>query len=334
MTSMQTPEIIIFHYRFSPFAKRITWYLTLRGIPYSECLQAPTMPRPDIQALGTQYRRIPIVSIGRDIYHDTRLILRKLEELFPDYPKISGASTEQRGIEKLLEIWTVDGLFLRAAQLLPLDLPLLGDKKFTSDREDYTGKSWERGNLEKGRPEAMAAFKGAFEILENGFLGDGRVWILGSEGPLLADIEAVWPFHWLTNLPGALPTHYISAQQFPKTFAWISRFDQATRLAAKNLSKPKVLSGVEVLEKVSASDFVEKDECVDSLDPTGLQKGQEVEVWPIDTGMSRRDRGFLVGLSTKEIVIESQTKEGVKVKIHTPRHGFRIRGVGGKGSRL
>lgn len=59
-----------------------------------------------------------------------------------------------------------------------------------------------------------------------------------------------------------------------------------------------------------------------------------MEVWPIDTGMNRRDRGVLVGLSTKEIVIESQTREGVKVKIHTPRHGFRIRGVGGKGSRL
>ncbi|THV44818.1 hypothetical protein BGAL_0573g00040 [Botrytis galanthina] len=286
------------------------------------------MPRPDIQGLGTQYRRIPIVSIGRDIYHDTRLILRKLEELFPEYRKISAASAEQRGIEKLLEMWTVDGLFLRAAQLLPLDLPLLGD------REDYTGKSWERENLEKGRPEALAAFKGAFEGLENGFLGDGRDWILGSEGPTLADIQAVWPFHWLTTLPGALPAPYISVQQFPKTFAWIARFDQATRLAAKTLPKPKVLSGAEVLEQVSASDFVEKDEGVDSLDPTGLLKGQEVEVWPIDTGMNRRDRGFLVGLSTKEIVIESQTREGVKVKIHTPRHGFRIRGVGGKGSRL
>ncbi|TGO36249.1 hypothetical protein BHYA_0131g00270 [Botrytis hyacinthi] len=288
------------------------------------------MPRPDIQALGTQYRRIPIVCIGRDIYHDTRLILRKLEGLYPSHPKISG----QMGIEKLLEIWTVDGLFLRAAQLLPLDLPLLGDKKFTSDREEYTGKSWERGSLEKGRPEALAAFKGAFEVLESGFLGDGRDWILGSEGPTLADIEAVWPFHWLTTLPGALPAPYISAQQFPKTYAWIARFEQAVRVAAKKLPTPTVLSGAEVLEQVSASDFVEGGACVDSLDPTGLQRGQEVEVWPIDTGMSRRDSGVLVGLSTKEIVIESRTTEGVMVRIHTPRHGFRIRGVGGMGSKL
>ncbi|CCD34750.1 putative glutathione s-transferase protein [Botrytis cinerea BcDW1] len=332
-SSTQRPEIIVFHYRFSPFAKRITWYLTLRGIPYSECLQPPTMPRPDIHALGTQYRRIPIVLIGRDIYHDTRLILQKLEDLYPERPKISGGAA-QSGIEKLLEMWTVDGLFARAAQLLPLDLPLLRDPKFTSDREDYTGRSWERESLEKGRPEALVAFKGAFEMVERGFLGDGREWILGGEGPSLADIEAIWPFHWLTTLPGALPPDYISAQQFPHTYAWISRFDQATRLAGKKIPKPVLLSGAEVLEKVSAADFVEGDECVDVQDPTGLQRGQEVEVWPIDTGMRRRDRGVLRGLSTREIVIESKTKGGVRVKIHTPRHGFRIRGVGGKSSRL
>lgn len=41
------------------------------------------MPRPDLTALGVGYRRIPVVAIGRDIYHDTRLVLRKLEVLFP-----------------------------------------------------------------------------------------------------------------------------------------------------------------------------------------------------------------------------------------------------------
>lgn len=66
---------------------------------------------------------------------------------------------------------------------------------------------------------------------------------------------------------------------------------------------------------------------VDVQDPTGLQKGQEVQVWPIDTGMNNKDKGRLVGLSSHEIVIESCTKDGVKVKIHTPRHGFRIRGA-------
>lgn len=31
------------------------------------------------------YRRIPVLSIGRDVYNDTRIIIAKLEELFPEY---------------------------------------------------------------------------------------------------------------------------------------------------------------------------------------------------------------------------------------------------------
>ncbi|KAB8295339.1 hypothetical protein EYC80_007240 [Monilinia laxa] len=331
-------EIILYHYHFSPFAKRIIWYLNLRGIPYSECLQAAVMPRPDVHALGTAYRRIPIVVLGRHVYNDTRLILRKLERLYPEYPQISAASPDQMGVEKLLEFWTVDGLFARAAQLLPLDLPLLKDPKFMSDRENFTGKSWEKGGLAKGRPEALVAFRGAFEFLEKTFFSDDREWILKTSGPTLSDIEAVWPFHWLTTLPGALPEDYISRRQFPRTFAWIERFDQATRLAAKKVPKPKSVLGLEALKIVAASDFVEMDEMVDVQDPTGLQKGQEVQVWPIDTGMNNKDKGRLVGLSSHEIVIESWTKDGVKVKIHAPRHGFRIRAIdkdgGGDASKL
>ncbi|KAI9647845.1 hypothetical protein NHQ30_004233 [Ciborinia camelliae] len=301
------------------------------------------MPRPDVEALGTKYRRIPIVVIGRNIYNDTRLILHKLEKLYPSYPQISAASSssistsssDQMAIEKLLEFWTVDGLFSRAAQLLPLDLPLLNDPKFTSDRENYTGRSWEKENLAKGRPEALVAFKGAFEFLERTFFSDDREWILKTSGPTLSDIEAVWPFHWLTTLRGALPENYVSRQQFPRTFAWIARFDAATRLAAQKVPKPQTLSGSKAMKIVAASEFVEEDEIVvDPLDPSGLAKGQEVEVWPIDTGMNNKDRGALVGLSSREIVIESRMKDGVKVKIHTPRHGFRIRAVRQDGGSL
>ena len=31
-------KIILFHYSYSPYARRITWYLALRGIPYSQCV--------------------------------------------------------------------------------------------------------------------------------------------------------------------------------------------------------------------------------------------------------------------------------------------------------
>ncbi len=46
-------------------------------------IQPPIMPRPDIARLGIRHRRIPVMSIGRDVYLDTRLQLQKLESAFP-----------------------------------------------------------------------------------------------------------------------------------------------------------------------------------------------------------------------------------------------------------
>lgn len=153
------------------------------------------MPRPDIAALGVEYRRIPIMAIGRDIYHDTRLILRKLEQLFPGsdaHPAISASDPEQRGIEKLLELWIIDGgVFARGSQLLPTSLPLMKDVKFTKDREEYTGVPWSKDAVEAKRPEALVEMKNAFALLEDTLLADGREWVLKTQSPSLADIEGI-----------------------------------------------------------------------------------------------------------------------------------------------
>jgi len=88
------------------------------------------------------------------------------------------------------------------------------------------------------------------------------------------------------------------------------------------------------MEQISASDFAESEGAVDALDPTGLKKGQEIEVWPVDTGFNHKDKGLLVALSGAEIVIESKTKDGQLVRVHTPRHGFRLRSVDGARSKI
>lgn len=141
---------------------------------------------------------------------------------------------------------------------------------------------------------------------------------------------AVWPFHWLNGLKGALPADLISSTQFPKVFAWIDRFDKAVSTAARKAGKPKTIKGPEAVKQISSSDFAEKEGDVDANDPTGLRKGQEIEVWPIDSGFNHKDKGPLVALSANEIVIESKTSDGVRVRVHAPRHGFRLRGTAAK----
>lgn len=151
--------------------------------------QPPILPRPDVKALGVTYRRIPLMSIGRDLYADTRIILSKLEELLP-HGKLGATGSDGKALEKLLESWTIDsGIFVRASQLIPPEMPLLKDPKFSRDREDYSGRSWSKEKIIENRPEAMAHIRNAFHLLETTLLADDRDWILKTEKPSLADIE-------------------------------------------------------------------------------------------------------------------------------------------------
>ena len=129
------------------------------------------------------------MSIGRDIYCDTRLIIHKLEEKFPS-GALGAHQPDQKAIEKLLESWTIDGgVFVRATQVLPPDMPLLNDPKFKSDREDYSGRSWDKKNITAMRPEGLTHIRDAFVFLETGLLADGRQWVLKTKTPSRADIE-------------------------------------------------------------------------------------------------------------------------------------------------
>ena len=83
------------------------------------------------------------------------------------------------------------------------------------------------------------------------------------------------------------------------------------------------------MESVTHAEFSEPEGKVVE-DPLGFEKGQDVEVWPIDSGSKNHDRGVLSALNSKEVVIVTQTKlAGKEVRIHHPRTNFRIRAAGG-----
>lgn len=149
------------------------------------------MPRPDLTALGVAHRRIPIVAIGRDIYLDTRLILRKLENLFATPHLLSSSDPGERAHAELLERWTIEGgVFARAGKLIPSEMPLLKDEKFRKDREEYSGRSWSPEDRKSERLEALVEMRGYWDLLE-GILGDGRDWIQGTKEVGLGDIHGM-----------------------------------------------------------------------------------------------------------------------------------------------
>jgi len=127
----------------------------------------------------------------------------------------------------------------------------------------------------------------------------------------------------------------ISEKKFPKVFAYIDRFRKALSEAKLSAPKPITLKGADAVKFVTQAEFAEPEGQVDENDPQALKKGQDVEVWPIDTGFKNRDRGRLVALTLKESVVAAQSKVGGKeIRIHHPRTNFRIQIVGAAGSKL
>ena len=162
------------------------------------------MPRPDLKAIGVSYRRIPVLAIGKDVYCDTRIIIEKLEGLFPD-GAIGASAADQRAMQQLLAIWTIEaGVFVRGSQLIPSNMPLLKDAKFQKDREDFSGRAWSKEAIDANRPEALAAIRSSMKLLETTLLADGRDWVLNTPRPSLADIEgnsvATMRIHFTTNV--------------------------------------------------------------------------------------------------------------------------------------
>ena len=139
----------------------------------------------------------------------------------------------------------------------------------------------------------------------------------------------------MLDLKGAMPPVLVSKEKFPKVYSWIDRFNRAISAARSSVPTPTTLKGAEALKHITQAEYAEPEGQVDGNDPLGLKKGQDVESWPIDSGFRHHDRGNLVSLTSKEVVLAAQTKiGGEEIRIHHPRWNFRTRAVDGEGAKL
>lgn len=232
MSTLPTP--IVFTFPEFVFGRRLTRYLTLRNISYTSIRVPPQLPRPILTRLNINYRRIPIVSLGRSIYIDTRLVLSKLEVLFPNslaHPTLTASNPYTRAIESLLEGWVIDGgPFWRASGCLPPSAPLLQDETWIQDRKQGSGGAFSAESQAAGRAWCLSQLRIMFDVIE-GMLADGRNWASGGEKPGMAELHA-WAFDWVVNIAadmfvpedeeeGAMRDvrAMLSEQEFPRTHA-------------------------------------------------------------------------------------------------------------------
>lgn len=125
-----------------------------------------------------------------------------------------------------------------------------------------------------------------------------------------------------------VPSELISANVFPRVFAWLDRYRAAIDEAKSSAPEPTKLDGQAAAEHVLRSDFGRSEMSIDEKDPTGLRAGVEVEIYPGDWVTEHKDRGRLIGLTVDEVIIAVRSEKDVEIRIHAPRTGFKIKEIG------
>lgn len=307
-------DLILHHYPQSPFAEKARLMLGFKGLSWHSVMIPPVMPKPDLTALTGGYRRTPVLQIGADIYCDTALIARRLEQeksgpaLFPEGQEAAAAGLAQLADQVLFQHavainFQPQGLAERFA-----GMPEQVIKAFVADRQKlFTGGTASRLDTDV----ALSQWPALLSRLELQLERDGD-FLLG-EHPSIADFahyHALWFVASNRAVAAAL-------EPYPAVRAWMQRVadfghgshtdmtgEQAITIARESAPAPLPAGAI--------------------ASPGGFEVGQAVTVSAVDYGTDEV-AGTLVFEGEEEIIIARDDERAGLVHVHFPRFGFRIR---------
>ena len=308
-------ELILHHYAASPFAQKARLLLGFKGLAWHSVHIPPMMPKPDLTALSGGYRKTPVLQAGADIYCDTALIARRLEQeksapaLFP---------LGQELVVSAFAAWADSVVFQHAVSLVfqPesaavrfAKMPPEMLKAFVADRAGlFSGGSATRIPAE----QALLQWPVIMARLEQQLQHEQGDYLFGE--PSIADFAMAHSLWFLKATPVTAPL----VDAYPAVCAWLQRvldFGQGTPI---EMTAEQALAVAKGAEPVALPEF-------DS--GFGFSKGQRVTVAATDYGVDPVE-GELVYIGAEELVVRREDPRTGVVHVHFPRIGFRIEAVG------
>ena len=211
-------NFILHHYQASPFAEKIRTILGFKGISYKAVTIPIIMPKPDLIALTGGYRKTPVLQQCQDVYCDTRLIARIIDEFSNEqtlYPQ------DQTANASILAQWADQHLFGLAVALVfsPLGIDELA-KKVPAAMLEALVKDRAKLRLGATAPKItleivlsqLPIFLQQFEYQ----LLDCGPYLLGQQ-PTIADFS-VYHCLWFINNDAAVRSHL---QPYPALRSWL-----------------------------------------------------------------------------------------------------------------
>jgi glutathione S-transferase len=303
-------ELILHHYATSPFSEKIRLILGFKGLAWRSVTVPAIMPKPDVVALTGGYRKTPFLQIGADVYCDTALMARVIDERHPEPPLYPA---EIAGTAQMLAQWADSTLFwtcipytMQPAGIAAIfaNAPPEALKAFAADRTPFTT------NMVRQTPaDATAALHTYLGWLET-HVADGRGFLVRGQASI-ADFsvaQCLWYVHRAPELAKIFDA-------YPKLSAWLER----VRAFGHGESTP--MTSAESIDLAAKA----KEHAPTEVQPgLGFAAGDAVTVMPTDYG---RDPvpGTLVGLTRNEVVIERRDERAGTLHVHFPRIGFQIK---------
>lgn len=306
-------ELILHNYPTSPFAEKARLLLGFKGLSWRSVKISPVMPKPELTALTGGYRKTPVLQIGADIYCDTALIARRLEQekalpaFIPEGREMIVAS---------FAAWVDSVVFQHAVSLVfqPESvavrfgkLPPEAIKAFLADRAGlFSGGSATKLSAEQARHQ-WPTIMGRLELQLQREEGD---FLFGE--PSIADFSLAHCLWFLKATPVTSPL----VDAYPAVLAWFGRvmgfghgaFSEMTAEDALEVSR-------------TATPAALPDEAFE--EPNGFEAGQQVVIAATDYGCDPVT-GELVFAGREELIVRREDERAGVVHVHFPRFGFRI----------
>ena len=306
-------ELILHHYPTSLFAEKARLLLGFKGLSWRSVKIPPMMPKPDLIALTGGYRKTPVLQIGADIYCDTSLIARRLEQekalpaFFPEGQEMIAASFAAWADSVVFQhavslVFQPESIAVRFANMPPEAI-----KAFIADRAElFSGGSATRLSAEQARhqwPTIMARLEQQLQREQGDFL-------FGE--PSIADFAMAHPLWFLKATPVTSPL----VDAYPAVSAWLGRVLGFGHGAFSEMTSEEAL---EVARNATPAALPEEQ----FDEPNGFEAGQQVVIAAIDYGVDPV-AGELLFAGSEELILRREDERGGVVHVHFPRFGFRI----------
>lgn len=303
-------ELILHHYDLSPFAEKIRLAMGLKKLNWRSVHIDAIPPRPFLEPLTGGYRRTPVLQVGADIYCDTHLILRTLDRLQPDSPKLFSNNT----IQPLCWWWD-------KATFVPVVATWAGfhgdklPKAFVDDRKKFAAvldmtKEVNEANI----PLNVQRIRSHLVWLTD-ILADERPFLQGA--PSALDITAYHTL-WFIKKNGGSGVENLLPELY-KPGLLLSWFE---RVAAIGHSTNETMTPEQAFDVAKQAEPVEPT-YITNHSSSQWTFGERLRVTPDDMGRVPVE-GTLIAADEHEIVLRLSDKEAGNINVHFPRAGFDV----------